>query len=204
MPIKYPPPRHTVEQFDNATRVVLPSKKNIFRIIWFCIWLTVWSYIIISLIVYVLAPMLIVFSGLAENVVSQQTDYSAVYFFVAFAVLFGLAFFALGSIVTYSLLWQIFGQEIIEIDSQVMSVSRKIFAWKKASEYSSESVNDLRVSIPQQAFFAPMRSLQYLLGQNGIIAFDYGAKIFRFGLEIDEAEAKQIISALKPHLPQQN
>jgi hypothetical protein len=33
-------------------------------------------------------------------------------------------------------------------------------------------------------------------------AFDYEAKTFRFGLEIDEAEAKQIIFALRQHLSQ--
>jgi hypothetical protein len=37
-----------------------------------------------------------------------------------------------------------------------------------------------------------------------MIAFDYGAKTFRFGLAIDEAEAKQIILAIKEGLPQQN
>jgi hypothetical protein len=49
-----------------------------------------------------------------------------------------------------------------------------------------------------------MRSLQKLLGMNGMISFDYGAKTFRFGLEIDEAEAKQIILAIKKGFPEQN
>ena len=33
-----------------------------------------------------------------------------------------------------------------------------------------------------------------------MIAFDYGAKTVRFGFEIDEAEAKQIVSVLQESL----
>ena len=38
------------------------------------------------------------------------------------------------------------------------------------------------------------------MGQDGMIAFDYDSKTIRFGLEIDETEAKQIIVALQQRL----
>jgi hypothetical protein len=54
----------------------------------------------------------------------------------------------------------------------------------------------LRVTA-QRSWFYLFKRFQSLLDPNGMIAFDYGA-------EIDEAEAKQIILALKEGLQQQN
>jgi hypothetical protein len=39
-----------------------------------------------------------------------------------------------------------------------------------------------------------------LLGFSGTISFDYGAKAFQFGNELDEAEARQIIKKIQDHL----
>ncbi len=36
----------------------------------------------------------------------------------------------------------------------------------------------------------------------GTLAFDYGAKTFRFGAGIDEAEAKQIVAEIQNKFPQ--
>ena len=39
-----------------------------------------------------------------------------------------------------------------------------------------------------------------ILGLAGTIAFDYGAKTFRFGDGLDEAEGRQIIKKIQAHL----
>ncbi len=109
----------------------------------------------------------------------------------------------MGGVVIYDFFWLIAGKEVIETNSKVLKVSRQIFAWKRTREYVTSDVKDLRVTTKQSGFGSG-RSLQKLLGLNGMIAFDYGAKTFRFGLEIEEAEAKQIILAIKEWLPQQN
>jgi hypothetical protein len=36
----------------------------------------------------------------------------------------------------------------------------------------------------------------------GSLAFDYGARTFRFGTSIDEAEAKQIVAEIQQKFPQ--
>lgn len=35
---------------------------------------------------------------------------------------------------------------------------------------------------------------------SGTVAFDYGSKTYRFGERVDEAEAKQIVQELGPHV----
>lgn len=118
-----------------------------------------------------------------------------------FLLIFLLALLAMGAVIIYALFWLIAGREVIEADSKVLKVSRQIFSWKRTSEYSANEVKDLRASV-KQSVFGPMKSIRKLMGLDGIIAFDYGAKTFRFGLEIEEAEAKQIIFAIKEALPQ--
>jgi hypothetical protein len=43
-------------------------------------------------------------------------------------------------------------------------------------------------------------SFGWWLGGNGTVAFDYGARTYRFGRGIDEAEAKQVVAELRPRL----
>lgn len=35
---------------------------------------------------------------------------------------------------------------------------------------------------------------------SGTVAFDYGSRTYRFGDRLDEAEGKQVVSELEPHL----
>jgi hypothetical protein len=37
---------------------------------------------------------------------------------------------------------------------------------------------------------------------NGLLAFDYGSRTFRFGGGVDEAESKQILDEILTHFPQ--
>lgn len=200
MPIKPPSPRHTVQELENGIRVTLPSKKNAFRLVWFGLWLLVWGYMAGS-IFYVWAVLIGVATGLLGDTSSDSNP--AVLMSIVCILPFLIALLGVGGVVIYSFLWQIVGKEIIEANANLMTLTRQIFGWKKSGEYSSEMVRDLRVNPQQPSAFAPIRSFQKLVGQDGLIAFDYGAKTFRFGLEIDEAEAKQIVSVLQQRLPQQ-
>lgn len=43
-------------------------------------------------------------------------------------------------------------------------------------------------------------SFSWWLGGVGMIAFDYGARTYRFGRGVDEAEAKQLVAELQRRL----
>ena len=201
MPIPLPTPRHIVEKTDSFIRVTLPSKRSIVNILWFSLWLFGWGYMLYG-ILYVVEMMSQAFQ-LAKNTTPEIQAGSGLMVVGAFFLIFLLALLAMGGVVIYAFFWLIAGKEVVETNSKVLKVSRQIFAWKRTREYVTSDVKDLRVTTKQSGFGSG-RSLQKLLGLNGMIAFDYGAKTFRFGLEIEEAEAKQIIIAIKEWLPQQN
>jgi hypothetical protein len=120
-----------------------------------------------------------------------------------FFLLFFLALLAMGAFGIYRFIWLIAGKEVIEANSNLLKISRQTPVGKNVREYLAGGVKGLRV-IAQQSWYSPLKRIQRLLDSNGMIAIDYGAKTFRFGLAIDEAEAKQIILAIKEGLPQQN
>ena len=201
MPVPLPISRHTVEKSDSFVRVTLPSKRSIVHILWFCLWLFGWGYMVYG-ILYVAGMMYQAFE-LAKNTTPETQVGSGLMVIGVFFLLFLLALLAMGGVVIYAFFWLIAGKEVIEANSKVLKVSRQIFTWKRTREYSADNIKDLRATVMQSSF-PPARSLQKLIGLNGKIAFDYGAKTFRFGLEIEEAEAKQIILAIKEGLPQHN
>jgi hypothetical protein len=120
--------------------------------------------------------------------------------FITFMLLFLLG---IGLPAIYQFFWQLTGKEIISVNRTVMSITNQIFGWKKFYEYGIMDMKDLRASTPQQDLFVRAKILQFSK-QNGMIAFDYGSKTFRFGLDIDEAEAKQIVSEIQERLVNQN
>jgi hypothetical protein len=117
---------------------------------------------------------------------------------------FLVIFLGMGASAIYSLLWQIAGKEIIEVNHQHLIITRQIFNWKRAKEYPLKIANQLRLSSKKSSSIDTIRAARKLLGKDGLIMFDYGSKDFRFGLGIDEVEAKQIISVIQRYVPSQS
>ena len=192
MPIKPPTPRHSSHQTDEGLRIILPSKKNFLLIFWYGLWLIMWIFMTGSITFFL---TFFILSAIKEN-------NSGMWIFAMFITFMLLFLLGIGLPAIYQFFWQLTGKEIISINSAIMSVTKQIFGWKKVYEYGIMDMKDLRASTPQQDLFARVKILQYSK-QNGMIAFDYGAKTFRFGLDIDEAEAKQIISEIQEKLAKQ-
>jgi hypothetical protein len=202
MPIAIPKPRHTVERSGNFVCVILPTRKNIFRIIFMVASLFMWGYLVSGFI----------YIGVAINKTIEMGKNSTppvqpgnIFFYIFLCLsFFVLALLALGAFGLYRALWLFVGKEVIEATPQTFTITQQISRWKRAKEYSSEKVNDLRPNTqPLSTLFFPGKRVKKFMGGAGMIAFDYGARTFSFGQDIDEAEAKQIILALKEGLPQQ-
>ncbi|MBK8421315.1 hypothetical protein [Candidatus Villigracilis saccharophilus] len=185
MPIKPTQPRHKVQQLNDGIQIVLPSKKNFFRIIWFVLGLAMWVFMTGS-VVFITSLLII---GLGSN--------NGKWIFIGFLAFILLFLVSLGAYIIYSLLWQFIGKEIIIVKNDTLRISRQIFNRNKFLEYSTPSISGLRSSTPQPVLFASIKIFKNISGQNGMIAFDYGAKTVRFGFEIEESEAKKIVSVLQ-------
>ena len=186
MPINPPTPRHSSSQTDEGLQIILPSKKNYLLILWYGLWLIMWVFMT-GTVTFFLAFFILL---------AIKESNSGMWIFAMFITFMLLFLLGIGLPAIYAFFWQLAGKEIISVNSAVMSITNQIFGWKKVYEYGIMDIKDLRASIPQKDLFARVKILQFSK-QNGMISFDYGAKTFRFGLDIDEAEAKQIVSEIQ-------
>lgn len=102
-----------------------------------------------------------------------------------------------GVFAIYAWLWQVMGKEIVTVQGQSFKTRRDIGGFGFDMEYNLVQMRDLHV---RQPGFSPIdlsSSLQLWGIGGGVIVFDYGARTVRFGAGLDEAEAKQIVTAIK-------
>lgn len=102
-----------------------------------------------------------------------------------------------GLFAIYAWLWQMVGKEILTVQGQKFRTRRDIAGVGFDKDYDLVQMRDLRM---QLSGFSPIdlsSSLQLWGVGGGVIAFDYGARTYRFGAGLDEAEAKQVVTAIK-------
>jgi hypothetical protein len=101
-----------------------------------------------------------------------------------------------GLLAIYAWLWQVVGKEIITVHGQTFTRRRDVGGFGFDKEYNLLQMRDLRVA---QVGFNPLdvsSSLQLWGIGGGVIAFDYEARTIRFGAGLDEAEAKEVVTAI--------
>lgn len=195
MPIKPTLPRFSIQEVENGVQVTLPSKKNVFSLIWTGFIMLLWLNMA-GAVLNIEGTSIGVATGLIGDE-PPPPDGMIGFSFMLLLLIFPIL--AIGVILVFNFLWQIAGREIILSNPQTLTIIRKIFRWKKSREYSSELVKDLCVNY-RETGYPPLRPFQMLLGRYTMIAFDYGAKTYRFGFNIEEAEAKQMIAAIQKGL----
>jgi hypothetical protein len=193
--------RHIVEKSDHLVRVILPSKRNIFRVLFGCLWFLMWGYMVFGLLYVAISLNKAVEVG--KNA-TPPVQLGEVFWLVGIGFsLFFLVLLGFGVFGMYRFGWILAGKEVIEASPQILRITHQIFQWRRSKEYSSERVSDIRTNTQPLSVFLPGRRVKRFLGGAGMIAFDYGGKTSTFGLEISEAEANEIILALKEKLVQQ-
>jgi hypothetical protein len=205
MVMNQPTKRWTLQETQAGVQVVLPSKKRFFTLLWVIFWLLAWGYAT-GHVVYLWAIMtfgstldLLNIPPLDDEGVNYALLLGMVCIFPFLVILLGM-----GGIGTYSFLWQLAGKEIIEVNNENLAITRQIFNWRTTKEYPLKTAIELRLNSKKPNSIDTIRGIRKLLGKDGIIALDYEAKTFCFGLEIDKTEAKEIISEIQKHLPNQN
>lgn len=196
------PHRHTTQNLSDGVQVVLPSKKNVLWTIWVGVWLLIWGYMTGGIGYILFLSLRIIGVNLARNQSAEFSDYMPILFASFFIILFLLLLLVMGIPAIYSFLWHVAGKEILRVTSDSLTVARQIFSWRKVSEYSSVGIKGLQFMPPRKSFFIPFRNIRKNPEKNGVIVFDYESRNHRFGLEIEEDEAREIISAIQEHLAQ--
>lgn len=96
-----------------------------------------------------------------------------------------------------ALQWQVMGKEIVTVQGETLHTQREGGGIGFRKEYDVPQMANLRVEQPKFSPFDVSASFQLWGVGGGVIAFEYGAKTRRFGAGLDEAEAKQVVDALK-------
>jgi hypothetical protein len=158
----------------------IPSTKNWFVILFIGFWLCGWLFGEVSVI---------------RQLATGKTAGGISLFMVAWLGGWTVG----GAAAIYFWLWNIAGHEIVSLTPTSLTLRRDILGFGRSNEYDLPSVKNLRIAftlantnltIPAQSF-----------GGGGSIAFDYGAKTFRFGGGLDDAEAAHLIDVLKSRYP---
>ena len=102
-----------------------------------------------------------------------------------------------GLFAIFAWFWQVMGKEILTVHGQTFKTRRDIGGFGFDKEYDLVQMLALRVGHLGVNPFELSSSLQLWGVGGGVIAFDYGARTYRVGDGLDDAEAKQIVTAIK-------
>lgn len=118
-------------------------------------------------------------------------------------VVVGLAIFSLGISV---LMWELDGEESIEVDSHGIVIRRQAYGICRQRKYQVEFITNLRSApVGYRDVMTPgfMKTESVFFGQYGLLAFDYGKRGPQyFGSGVDAFEANQIVVAIEQKFPQ--
>jgi hypothetical protein len=118
-----------------------------------------------------------------------------------FLVVWFIFWTAGGAYMLYAWAWHLGGQEIIELDDRTLTKKREVFGLGIPKRFNIAEITNLRI-LPQSL---PMRETEERLTakmaefwglRGGIMAFDHGAKTYRFGFGVDESEAQELMEVL--------
>ena len=179
-------PRSTISQDPDALRVVIPSRRQWFALVFLTVWLCFWVVGEVAVGGMVLGDLL--HRGLGSLPGALLPGGFLLIWLTGWTIGGGFALFAW--------LWQVFGKEMVTLDGLRLGLRSDILGLHRTRLYDWQRVSDLRVSpVPYDPWRRGGNLQAWGLGA-GTIAFDYGAKTYRFGGGVDEAEAKQIVNVM--------
>lgn len=176
--MKVSPPRRrsVLHGSDSGLEIIIPSKRNIWILMFFSAWLVIW--------------------GIGEFDATQQLLNGQARRNQLFLTAWLTIWTGGGCFVLFVCAWMIAGREILSLSPGQLSLRRAVFGLGLTKEYDLLHVRNLRVS-PQPIDLRSFNGKLQMCGvSGGLIAFDYGSQTVRFALGVDEAEASQIVADL--------
>ena len=183
MEVKLQSPRFRTESTARGFRVDIPARRNWLLILFLGAWLGGWVF--------------------GEMDVSKQLLNSPSQEPMAFMSFWIVGWTIGGSVAITALLWQLAGHEVIDIDSSRLKYRVQVFGIGRTRSYAVADVRELRsVTYERGPFFNQRSLIPPIFGSGyGPVAFDYGARTFRFGPSLDDAEAKMFVAQVAARLP---
>jgi hypothetical protein len=184
--MQQPSARYRMEDRFPSLHFVIRSRRNWIVVALLAIWLGLWT---VGEVFVGRAIIRTVGSALSAGAAPD----------LAGGTLFVLIWFTLwtlgGVLALSSLLWQVAGREIVDIEGEMLSIRRAIFGAGRPQEYTAAYVDNLRVVPHGQA---PYRRSGFSAGR---LAFDYQHKTVYFGEGLDGPSARQMVNTIAERFP---
>jgi len=160
----------TVQYEGREFRITIPSKKNIFIMLFLGAWLCGWAF--------------------GEIMVIGTLFWGA---FIPFLLIWLIGWTVGGGFALYIMGWMLFGKEIISSDGTYLIIEKKVLGFSKIREYELRNIEDIRINDEVNSIFSRRNSMAFYGLSGGRIQFDYGMKTITFGINIDVAEARYLL-----------
>ncbi|MEO6884106.1 MAG: hypothetical protein ABI199_08790 [Bacteroidia bacterium] len=99
-----------------------------------------------------------------------------------------------------TLRWRMFGKEIIDINNETFSITKMLSGKGKEELFELKDIHELHLfEGREKGFFKSLNNSYWVIGF-GSVAFDYDGKEIKFGLQVEEEEAKQLMKMVKYRL----
>jgi len=102
-----------------------------------------------------------------------------------------------GAWFAFCLTWLVVGREVIQLRDRALVIKRSIFGKGPSRSFAISGIIDLRAS----NFGVSSMSLSYSFARMGLvggsIAFEYNGKTQRFGIDLEESDAKALLVAIR-------
>jgi len=101
------------------------------------------------------------------------------------------------TLAVYTFLWTAFGKEVISVDQGILTIKKDLFGYGFKKELPIHELNNLRTSAP---FGSTWSNRQWGIS-GGTVAVDQNYKTHRFGISLEEPEARALVKELRSYLP---
>jgi hypothetical protein len=101
----------------------------------------------------------------------------------------------------YQWLWTAFGKEIIRVKEGTLTVKRDVLGYGRSRSFPIGADTNLRASgiFPSASYWDNYLTQMKIGG--GTVGFDSQGQRARFGIQLTEPEAQEVVRELKPYLP---
>jgi len=169
------PPRYIVQDRLSSLQFSIPGRRNWPVVIFVGIWLVGWAAGEVTVSVIILGQL----PGLSGD---------------GLFLLFWLALWTVGGAAAIrAWLRALASKEIVSVDAETLSVKQAVAGIGRRKEYAAAYVDNLRVE--------PYYGSSSGQSSGHCLAFDYGGDTVRFGTNLNEAEAEQVLALIRSRFP---
>ena len=180
--VDIPQPRAIITETPTGLLITIPANRNWFVVLFVGFWMCGWLFGECA-VIYALAK--------------GKTPLPANLFMLAW-----LGAWSVGGVFAgYLWLWNVAGKELIALRTDTLAIKSDVLGFGNVREFDLAEVRDLRIDRPYPGITTLTWNSPAQMFGTGTIAFDYGAKTFRFGLGLDESEARQLVARLNSRHP---